>query len=182
MKTMETRKIKNFPGYIVSEFGDVYSVNYGHTGISKKLKQKPTRCGYFIVGLYKNKKAYWKTVHRLVADAFIPNPENKPQVNHLDGNKKNNKVDNLEWVSASENTKHAFAVLGKKSVWKNKTGKNFPASKIVQQIKDGKIISEFYGTAEAERATGINAGQIWKCCQGKQVETCGYKWKYKAEV
>lgn len=73
--------------------------------------QKPqdtNRDGYKVVALYKNNKSTAKTVHRLVALAFIPNPENKPCVNHIDGNKQNNNIENLEWVTYSENTIHSF--------------------------------------------------------------------------
>lgn len=74
----------------------------------KILKQQIQRNGYLLVGLRKEGKQKFILVHRIVASAFIPNIENKKQVNHIDGNKLNNKVNNLEWVTASENIKHAY--------------------------------------------------------------------------
>ena len=176
---MQIKNIKDFPGYVVSEDGTVYSLNYNNTGTVKELKTSTTHCGYKIVCLRKNKRPCWKSVHRLVAKAFIPNPDNKNCVNHIDGDKSNNCVKNLEWVTHSENMVHAYRVLHIEPFLKNKKGRLCPTSKIILQIKDDKIIAEFYGTGEAERITGINSGQIWKCCCGKQKESCGYKWKYK---
>lgn len=89
--------------YEVNELGKVFRI-----GNPKPKYQSVNRDGYKVVGLWKNNKATAKTVHRLVALAFIPNPENKPCVNHIDGNKQNNHVSNLEWVTYSENTVHSF--------------------------------------------------------------------------
>ena len=89
--------------YEVNELGEVFRV-----GNPKPKYQSVNRDGYKVVGLWKNNKSTAKTVHRLVALAFIPNPENKPCVNHIDGNKQNNHVSNLEWVTYSENTIHSF--------------------------------------------------------------------------
>jgi len=88
--------------YSISKNGEVLSNN------GKKLKTEITKFGYCRCALYSNGNTKRFAIHRLVAMAFIPNPENKPQVNHKDGNKKNNCVENLEWVTASENIFHAF--------------------------------------------------------------------------
>lgn len=74
----------------------------------KFLKHLPTRCGYLRVGFPIDNKVKYISIHRLVAIAFIPNPENKPEVNHKDGDKTNNRVDNLEWVTSSENQLHSY--------------------------------------------------------------------------
>ena len=91
--------------YEVNELGEVFRIRN-----PKPKYQSVNRYGYKVVGLWKNNKATAKTVHRLVALAFIPNPENKPCVNHIDGNKQNNHVSNLEWVTYSENTVHSFYI------------------------------------------------------------------------
>ena len=95
--------IKEFPDYSITEDGRIFSNRY-----NRYLKSRVNRYGYLHINLRKDKKGYDKTIHRLVAKAFIPNPENKPEVNHIDGNKLNNHVSNLEWCTRSENTKHAF--------------------------------------------------------------------------
>lgn len=99
---MKKVKIDNFE-YEVNELGEVFRI-----GNPKPKYQSVNRDGYKVVGLWKDNKPTAKTVHRLVALAFIPNPENKPCVNHIDGNKQNNHVSNLEWMTYSENTIHSF--------------------------------------------------------------------------
>lgn len=105
------KDIPNYEGkYQISNFGNVISLNFANKHFPRLLKLKNHKDGYKLVGL-SNGQANNKTffaVHRLVAQAFIPNPENKEQVNHIDGDKSNNKVTNLEWVTPKENVIHAF--------------------------------------------------------------------------
>ena len=178
---MKAVKIKDFPNYYVTDTGFVYARNYAKTGRIKKIKSETSNSGYLLVSLYKKQKHCQKTVHRLVAEAFIPNPENKPQVNHKNGNKADNRVENLEWTTMSENMRHAFKVLGRKPTWINKTGKDFPLTKKVLQIKDGKIINWFYGTRIAAEQTGINQADIVRCCNHTRHRKSagGYQWKYQ---
>jgi len=112
------REIEGFEGkYIISNYGEVISLPRFKQNNSKLQYVEPKEIpahigakGYVYIMLYKNAKSYNLRLHRLVAKAFIPNPENKPQINHLDGNKKNNRVDNLEWCNQSENEKHAYRI------------------------------------------------------------------------
>ena len=107
------KDVVGFEGrYMVSSLGNVKSIVTNHGKPTDKQVTKRVRsktCDYLYVQHWRKDKPTHKAVHRLVAEAFIPNPENKPTVNHLDGNKHNNAVDNLEWATHSENHKHAFA-------------------------------------------------------------------------
>lgn len=175
-------KIKDFDDYYISELGDIFSRNYNKTGRIKKLKpikDKNNKNGYYVITLCKENKHYNKRIHRLVAEAFIPNPENKLEVNHKNGIKTDNRVENLEWATRKENEIHAYKILGNKSGMKGKFGKQHPNSKIVQQIKNNIIINEYYGTLEAERNTNIKHQSIWRCCVNKRKTAGGYVWKYK---
>ena len=92
--------------YIVTKTGKIYKIN--KNGKRKPMKHFIDKDGYHAVGLHLNGKSYYRRVHRLVAEAFIPNPECKPEVNHKDGNKNNNRMRNLEWVTTKENICHAW--------------------------------------------------------------------------
>lgn len=178
---VKTLKIKDFPDYYITDTGDVYSRNPVHNpnGRIKKMNPWVNKYGYKMVDLIKDGKKIHKQVHRLVAQEFIPNPENKPQVNHIDGNKQNNTVSNLEWATASENIAHTYRVLKYKPQWLGKFGKNHNCSKQILQIKDGNIIAEFDGMLDAERQLHINSTSICECCKGKRHTAGGFQWKYK---
>lgn len=177
--TQITKQISNFPGYYITNTGNIYTRNYDHTGRIKKLKTGCDTRGYLRVNLYKNSKKIQQRVHRLVAEAFIPNPENKPQVNHKNGVRTDNRVENLEWATNTENVKHSYDFLGHKKVMLGRIGTKNPTSKPVQQIKNGQIIAEFDSEREAQYKTGISQGCISMCCIGKYKTAGGYQWKHK---
>lgn len=165
--------------YQVSNTGEVkrigtYKNQHGKEWTSNKILKPATKSnGYMFVGLSKDNKVSSKHIHRLVAEAFIPNPFNKPTVNHKDGNKSNNTVENLEWVTYLENNMHSIKVLKRDS-------KNSSDSRPVLQFdKDGNLIKEYPSMREAQRQTGISA--IDKVCEHKKYRKTagGYKWEYK---
>ena len=117
-------------------------------------------------------------VHRLVGIAFIPNPLNLAEINHIKGVKTDNRASQLEWATKSYNIKHAFAAGLNKSKFQN-FGEGNPKSKPVSQYsKDGAYIKTFSGQAEAERETGADQAAIWRVCNGKNMTAGGYIWKY----
>lgn len=181
--------VKGFEGlYQVSNFGNVKSLpkllsRLGKSQFMTKVKiLKPgyDKDGYLHVGLFKDKKAHRNKVHRLVAMAFIDNPENKPEVNHIDGNKQNNNVWNLEWCTKSENGIHAYRVLKRKSTFCGKTGILHRLSKPVLQFDlNGNFIAEYESRGDASRKTNIQSSNIGMCCRGEYKTAGGYKWSFK---
>jgi hypothetical protein len=145
----EWRSIPEFDGYQVSSLGRVKSTDRfcgDRPGVTKGKILKPFRNkrGYLEVNLYKNSKSTAKIIHRLAAKAFISNDFNKPQVNHIDGNKLNNKVSNLEWMSNSENQLHAYSLglqpsrAGENNIKAKITNKNVTELKVL--YNSGKTI------------------------------------------
>ena len=167
--------------YKISNLGRVKSLKRNTTH-NRIMKLCLDRYGYLYVGLSKNGKVNYKKVHRLVAQAFIPNLNNKPQVNHIDGNKQNNCVDNLEWCDASYNQLHAVK-LGLTHPWmKGKKGKNCIFSKVVYQYSlNGVFIKKWDAISDASRKLNIPTSNIVRSCKNKTRTAGGYKWKYIME-
>lgn len=158
--------------YYIDENGNVYS--YYHNR-KRKISTFHGRNNYLCVSLSKNNTHNTYFVHRLVAQAFIPNPENKPQVNHKDGNKLNNCVENLEWCTASENTKHAYD----NKLTHIKRGDESPnAIKIDQFDKNNNFIRTWGGATCVQNKLGLNKSNIIQCCKGRYKTVGGYIWRY----
>lgn len=136
----------------------------------KILKHGKNKSGYLQVLLWKDGKQKSHRVQRLVANAFIPNPENKPEVNHKDENKENNCVWNLEWCDRKYNCNYGAR---NEKMLKSRNGKN--ALKKVLCVETNKVYPSAH---EAERQTGIFNQSIIKCCKGKYKSTNGYHWQY----
>lgn len=163
-KDVILKPIKGFQNYLVDNSGNVYN---GLT--NKKLKPFTNNKGYLMVDLQGKKK----TIHRLVAIAFIENPQNKSQVNHIDGNKKNNNVNNLEWATAFENQQHAWKNGLNKRTQQQADACRLAHIKRVMCIDTGEI---FNSITEASRATGANELGISLCVRNKRKTAGGLTW------
>jgi hypothetical protein len=131
---------------------------------------------YPVVNLRINGKKNARLLHRLLANAFIPNPENKPQINHKDGNKWNYALDNLEWVTDQENKIHAH----KTGLIKHSRNENCKLSKpIIQYTRQGVLVKEWPCTEEIIRQTGFIGSHIRSVAHGRRKSHKGYIWKFK---
>lgn len=144
--------------YAVSSKGRVMNLKK-----NKMIKPWVSNYGYVLVNLRKNGKQKKYLIHKLVAEAFIPNPYNLPQINHIDECKSNNNVTNLEWCTPSQNQRH--------SIYQR-------SCKINQYTLDGEFIKQWESSHEIERNLGYNDGNIISCCKNKQKTAYGYRWKY----
>jgi len=167
--------------YSISNFGRVKSkdriVKHGEDSFltlkSQLIKQGVHTEGYPSVVLSKNKKSSTKYVHRLLAQTFIPNPENKRCVNHKDGNKKYNRLFNLEWVTHQENSDHAIT-NGLYNPKLNDGGKK----KIIQYSLGGHFIKEWQSLTNASKSLNIRISNICQVARGHHHAAGGYKWGY----
>ncbi len=138
--------------------------------------------GYYNVCLFKNGK-HNKKVHRLVAEAFLENNNNYPCINHIDGNKLNNNVENLEWCTYSHNTKESYRLGLQKPSERQKNivkeyCKTHKPKKIIQLAQNDIFIKEWNSEKEAEEKLGMCRGSISQCLTGKSKSAGGYKWKF----
>ncbi len=162
------RIVKEFPKYEVSNLGRLRQIRN-----SKLIFQKDHTQGYKQVTLYSGGKAHYRYVHRLVAQAFIPNPSGLPFVNHKDECKTHNWADNLEWCTYEHNNKEAYRLGLKQSRIKPK--------RVVQLSKDYKIENVFESVQQIEKTLGYSSGNIVQVCNKKRKSAYGYIWRYADE-
>ena len=168
------KDIPHYEGrYLISNQGRVFSL------LTKKhLSVQQRDDGYLTIKLSNaNGKRKHESIHRLVALAFIDNPNHYPEVNHKNEIKTDNRVENLEWCDHSYNINYGSRI---ERVSKKLTNYE-QVSKEVQQLKDGQVLATYPSIKEAERITGIYNSNIVKVCQGKRKTAGGYQWRYKQE-
>ncbi|MBR5303465.1 MAG: HNH endonuclease [Candidatus Gastranaerophilales bacterium] len=153
------KSIENYENYMVSSKGRIAKILIGDSNGK----------GYRFIKFPDGKRIY---IHQIVAKAFIPNIENHPIINHIDGNKLNNCVDNLEWCNYSHNCKEAYRL-------KLHIPKGIP---VVQKTLDGILVKKWDSMREAERGTGICYLCISRCCKGILKTSGGYKWEFYEEI
>ena len=164
------RDIVGYEGlYQISNLGNVKSLNYRRTGKERILNPGNNGSEYLFVILCKNGKRKNFTIHRLVANAFLENSDDKSDVNHKDEDKTNNCVDNLEWMSRKENIN--FGTHNQRSAKSR-------SKSVIQYSLDGKFIKEWPSIIQIERDLGFSKGNISQCCNGKRKSAYGYVWKF----
>ena len=187
------KEIKGYPNYQVSNMGRVKSLNYNRTGKEKIMKLTNDKDGYLLVKIYKNKKQTTHKVHRLVAEAFLLNPDNNPEIDHINTDKTDNTVwlnddgsvnydkTNLRWVTRKGNMNNP---LSKKNITIGKFGKNrgkehFASKPIIQFTKNNEFVKIWENAQDVAREWGLYSGSnILSCCKGILKTAYGFKWSY----
>lgn len=168
------KDIKGYEGlYQISNDGNVKSLNYHRTGKSKLLKTILCNNGYLYVTLSKNGKHDVRVIHRMVAEAFLDNPDNLPCINHKDEDKTNNHSSNLEFCTQKYNVHYSKCWMPSQKIC---------SKSVLQFTKSGEFVAEYPSVNEAERQTGIHHGNISRCCNGQKgySHVGGFIWKYKS--
>ena len=162
--------VKQNNNYMVNENGQIKSIKK-----DKILTPKLNHDGYLRIQLWKNNKNVYVAIHRLVAEAFINNPYNKPFINHIDGNKSNNNVSNLEWCTQKENIRHAYDT-GLAHGRRNE--QNVNSKKINVYDKNMNFIKTYPSTMEIERQLNISHALISAYCKNKKIYKNIYYFRY----
>ena len=167
------KSIPNYEGkYEVSNLGHVRS--YKQDRKNPRLLKPHYQGGYPRINLYKKCELKHYFVHVLVAQTFIPNPDNKPEINHIDGDKTNNTVANLEWVTPSENINHAL----QHNLRPQKTSKDTTPRMVFQLPLDCSYLKLWDSISQAAKIMNYNPSGIHRCCSGKRKTYKGCKWEY----
>lgn len=167
------KNIEGYPNYMVSNMGRVKSLNYNRTGEEKIMKGIKNNRGYLYVQLYKEGKQKNYLIHRLVASAFIPNPGNLSEINHINEDKTNNQFTNLEWCNRIYNLNYGTH---------NERMAKSKYKPVLQFSKTDEFIKKWDSVSEASRVLGINQGDISSCLKGKYKSAGNYVWIYANEV
>jgi hypothetical protein len=174
---------KDIPGY--ENYYQISNTGKVKSFVSNKiLKPITDKDGYLRVCLCVNQKRKSHIIHRIVAKVFIPNPQNKPHINHLDFNITNNCVSNLEWCTPKENILYSYneGRINPPKYWKNKFSYNHHSSKEVLQYDiNGTVINKYGSAHEAMRQTGIDNKHISGVARGERKTAGGFIWKYSNE-
>lgn len=167
------KTIEDYPNYMVSNMGRVKAINWHREGKEKEMKPYTTYKGYLRLRLTKNGKSKQFQIHRLVAEAFIPNPDNKPQIDHINTDKTDNRVENLRWVTNKENCNNP---ISKQNYSKGNKGKK--SVSILQFTKDGEFVRKWNSMSDAEQELGIR--RLSEYCSNKygRKSAGGYIWRY----
>lgn len=159
--------VQEFPWYLACSDGYVINTDSGHILVGSKKKT-----GYIeILMTDENGKPHHRLLHRVIAQAFVDNDACKPEVNHIDGDKTNNRADNLEWVTRGENLSHAF----KTGLMPNDAT---PRKVVAVNWTTGEVM-EFESIYKAAHTLGISQGNICMCCKGQRPYAGGYTWTYQ---
>jgi hypothetical protein len=172
------KQIDNFPGYYATESGRILS---GKSGELLCLAPKTQNGGYQLVTLSLKGKAYTRSVHRLVAEAFIDNPLNLPEVNHVDGDKKHNAAINLEWCDRSSNVKHSYDI-GLREHQRTAVAAANTERCSVAVIGERQSSAEVlrFPSMSAAKSAGFDHSKISLCVSGKRKSHGGYTWRLAA--
>lgn len=155
--------IIGFEDYLISKDGEVFSLK-----TNKYLKPTINGVGYYKVSLTKENKVYTLTIHRILANNFIPNPKSKKYVNHINAIKTDNRLSNLEWCSSSENSVHAFKIGVSGTLRK----------RVVQKTLNGEVVEVYESITSANKITGICYSSISLCINGKRNKAGGFIWEF----
>lgn len=169
------KNIEGYDDYQVSNLGRVKSTQYHNGTYERLLKPCKDKYCYLSVRLYKNGKGKMNKVHRLVAQAFLDNPDNLPFINHRDECKTNNVVENLEWCDRKYN--NTYGSRNQRIADKLINGKE--SKTVYQYTLDGEFLAEYPSTMEVKRQLGYAQSNISRCCLGGRPTAYGYIWRYR---
>ena len=171
------KSIEGYPNYMISNLGRVKSLRFRK---EKIMKLRNDSDGYLLINFHKNKKQNTFKVHRLVAQTFIPNPENKPHIDHINGIRDDNRVENLRWVTIKENNNNPLhrnkISESRKMIFSHL---HFASKPIIQFTKNGEFIKKWNNAQDVAREWKLYSGSnIHSCCRGKIKTTYNYTWRF----